>query len=153
MANGVNSGGKFESGNAGGPGNPYNRQISIFRRELFSAISVEDVREIVGTLVASAKKGNLASAKLVLSYAAGEPERIHDDKYVEDEKQSHAPTPPGEMLNMAVRMLNEPDDDMSHKLAHCLLQAIAMKLGWDLRHDASVETVKEFAALMASEME
>lgn len=45
-------------------------QLSL-RQAMFEALDPDSVREIVRTLVAKAKAGDLAAARLVLSYAVG----------------------------------------------------------------------------------
>ena len=67
------SNGTFAAGNAGGPGNPYNRRVAALRSALLAAVSEEDLREIVVTLVQGAKRGDMAALKLLLAYTIGRP--------------------------------------------------------------------------------
>jgi hypothetical protein len=55
------------------PWNPYMRRVAELRRAFMNAISKEDIQAIVARLLADAKKGNQAAAKLVLQYGLGTP--------------------------------------------------------------------------------
>jgi hypothetical protein len=76
-ANGANGGrdnrGRFAAGNRGGPGNPHSRRVGQLRSAILEAISSEDIAEIFVGLSTAAKAGDVAAAKLVLSYSVGEP--------------------------------------------------------------------------------
>ncbi len=65
--------GRFGKGNSGGPGNPFARQVAALRCALLSAVSEQDLDEVARELVRQAKEGNLAAAKLLLSYTLGKP--------------------------------------------------------------------------------
>lgn len=82
MDNYRDSKGKFIKGNPGGMNQKF---ISDRRNLIASYLSDDDVREIVDAQVIKAKRGNLASAKLLLSYAWGKPMEsiaIQDDKSI-----------------------------------------------------------------------
>jgi hypothetical protein len=66
--------GRFAKGNPGGPGNPFSRQLAHMRQVLLECVSEEDLRDIVAQVVQKAKQGDLAAARLVLSYAVGKPQ-------------------------------------------------------------------------------
>ncbi|MBI2603132.1 MAG: hypothetical protein HYW48_08755 [Deltaproteobacteria bacterium] len=72
--------GRFAKGNSGGPGNPHIRRVASFRRTLLSSVSEGDVNEIVAALVKSAKNGNIAAARFVISYVIGSPADIENDR-------------------------------------------------------------------------
>jgi hypothetical protein len=65
--------GRFDKGNAGGPGNPFARQVAALRKALVASVTVEDLEAIALELVRQAKEGNTAAAKLLFSYALGKP--------------------------------------------------------------------------------
>jgi hypothetical protein len=79
--------GRFVKGNAGGPGNPYARRIGELRSILIEELEAEsEVKSGSGTIRASRFRllilrllksaisdGDVAAAKLVLSYALGQP--------------------------------------------------------------------------------
>ncbi len=65
--------GRFDKGNAGGPGNPFARQVAALRVALLSAVTARDVAAVAQELLRQAKEGNLAAAKLLLSYTLGKP--------------------------------------------------------------------------------
>jgi hypothetical protein len=72
-SNGRDTGGRFARGNPGGPGNPHARRVAALRQTVLDTVGIEGITEIVGGLVAAAKAGDVAAAKLVLGYAIGQP--------------------------------------------------------------------------------
>jgi hypothetical protein len=70
---GRDSRGRFTKGNPGGPGNPFARRIAAFRTALCTVVTEKDIQELAYQLLAQAKLGDLASAKLLLAYAIGRP--------------------------------------------------------------------------------
>jgi hypothetical protein len=65
--------GRFAKGNAGGPGNPFARQVAALRRALLAAVTEEDMEVVARRLVAQAVEGDIAAARLLLSYTLGKP--------------------------------------------------------------------------------
>src|SRR5271167_4274963 len=65
--------GHFRKGNRGGPGNPFARQIARLRKVLLEAVSEADLVEVIEMLKRKAKEGDVAAAKLLLSYSIGKP--------------------------------------------------------------------------------
>ncbi len=65
--------GHFRTGNRGGPGNPFARQIARLRQALLNAVSEADLLEIIDMLKRKAKEGDVAAARLLLSYSIGKP--------------------------------------------------------------------------------
>src|SRR5258708_16801755 len=65
--------GRFAKGCQGGPGNPFNRRVGELRRLLVERVSDDDLGAIVDKLVEKAREGDLAAARLVLSYTVGKP--------------------------------------------------------------------------------
>ena len=80
------AGGRFARGNAGGPGNPFARQVAARRKALLDAISPEDVAQMAHKLRDQALAGDTAAAKVLLGYvigkttAAADPDRLDLDE-------------------------------------------------------------------------
>lgn len=68
--------GRFASGNAGGPGNPYVKRAAELRTALYASVTPADLRKIVKRMVQSAKDGDLAASREVLNRLLGKPEPI-----------------------------------------------------------------------------
>ena len=73
-ATGRNSNGQFAKGNRFGPGNPFARQVAGLRKALLDRVTAEDIQAIVEKLLQMAKAGDVAAAKLLLSYTIGKPQ-------------------------------------------------------------------------------
>ncbi len=71
--NGRSPGGQFGLGNRYGKGNPTLKKIGAMRRAVFEAVTAEDLEAIFTKLVALAKTGDLAAARMVVEYACGKP--------------------------------------------------------------------------------
>ena len=65
--------GKFAKGNRGGPGNPFARQTARLRQAALDAVSPEQMSEVFQALHRNAVNGDVAAAKLLLSYTIGKP--------------------------------------------------------------------------------
>src|SRR5947209_18915993 len=63
--------GRFRTGNRGGPGNPFARRVAALRQALYRAVDEKDLETITEALMEKAKAGDVAAAKLVLSYVIG----------------------------------------------------------------------------------
>lgn len=68
--------GRFLPGGPGGPGNPHARRVAELRSALFAAVSADDLRAVVAAMLSQAKRGDVAAAKLILSYTVGKPQEI-----------------------------------------------------------------------------
>jgi hypothetical protein len=65
--------GRFTKGNAGGPGNPFARRTARLHQALCARVTEEDIEAVADQLVARARQGDLAAAKLLLAYVIGKP--------------------------------------------------------------------------------
>jgi hypothetical protein len=71
--NGRGQDGRFAKGNSGGPGNPHARRVARLRSALLNAVKPDDVREVVVTLLASAKAGEVAAIRELFQRLLGPP--------------------------------------------------------------------------------
>jgi hypothetical protein len=65
--------GRFGKGNRGGPGNPFARQVAALRSALLASVTAADIEAVMQGLLRQAKEGNVAAARLLLSYTLGKP--------------------------------------------------------------------------------
>ena len=70
---GRDSGGRFTTGNAGGPGNPYARRVGQLRTALLEAVTDDDIQRTIAAVVAQARDGELAAAKILFDRLLGPP--------------------------------------------------------------------------------
>ena len=78
--------GRFVKGNACGRG--HGRSPNRYRAAVVEAVTEADLRAVVRSMVKAARGGDVAAAKLVLSYTVGKPvevEEIDDGGDVEQE--------------------------------------------------------------------
>jgi len=74
--NGRGEAGRFSKGNPGAHGNPYARSVARLRQALFDSIGPDDLAEVIGALLKSAKEGDVAAAKELLQRLLGPPESV-----------------------------------------------------------------------------
>jgi len=65
--------GRFRRGNSASRGNPLGGQVSKLRAALIEAVSEGDMREVAAGLIKAAKAGDVAAAKVLLTYTLGKP--------------------------------------------------------------------------------
>ena len=65
--------GLFAKGNKGGPGNPQAAKVAAYRKAIWDAVSIQDMQDVIRSMVTSAKAGDVAAAKVVLERCAGQP--------------------------------------------------------------------------------
>ena len=65
--------GRFTTGNRIGKGRPIGSKVDRLRRAMLSAVTPDDIREIISVLVSLAKAGDLTAAKIVLDRVLGSP--------------------------------------------------------------------------------
>jgi len=67
------AGGRFVAGNRAATGNPFARRVARLRSVLLDAVSDDDLQAVARKLVRQAKRGDVAAAKLLLTYLIGRP--------------------------------------------------------------------------------
>jgi hypothetical protein len=67
------SSGRFASGNAFARGNPFGARQARLRTALLEAVSDDDLKAIVQTLIGKAKSGDVAATRLLFDYSVGKP--------------------------------------------------------------------------------
>ena len=81
--------GRFAPGNKLGTGNPFARQVAALRKAFLDGVTAEDIAAIAAALLARAKEGDVAAAKVVLAYTVGKAEATVDpDRLDIDEWQN-----------------------------------------------------------------
>lgn len=63
--------GKFKPGNKLGKGNPFAGRVAKLRAIALDAVTEEDMKEVIATLIRKAKEGDIAAAKLLLDRIIG----------------------------------------------------------------------------------
>ena len=87
--------GKFMAGNPGGPGNPHNRQIAMFKRAILSATTPDEAKSLARKIYDMAMEGNLAAAKIYFTYTVGKPDNpIDPDRVGVHEREVYRDTAP-----------------------------------------------------------
>jgi hypothetical protein len=80
--------GRFTKGNAGGPGNPFARQVALLRASLVHSVTAQEIIRIGDALKQKALSGDVAGIKLFFQYVLGKPEETVDpDRIAVDEWQ------------------------------------------------------------------
>jgi hypothetical protein len=132
--------GRFAKGNAGGPGNPFGRQVAALRGALMSCITNEDIQEVVVALLAQAKKGNVAAARLILTYSVGKPASTVDSDQAEVDECQRIPesvAPPAEIRQ--VQLANTPAQAAFQAIGDGLADLLAAAGGDSAGATAAVE--------------
>ena len=75
--------GRFATGNKGGPGNPFARQIAALRQTLLNRATTKDFEEIADELIKKAKTGDVAAIKLLFQYTMGKPAPSPDPDHLD----------------------------------------------------------------------
>lgn len=75
-SNGRGEGGRFGNGNRFGKGNPHAKRVARLRSALLKSVSAGDLREVVMSLLAEAKSGDVAAARELFQRLLGPPEAL-----------------------------------------------------------------------------
>lgn len=109
------AGGRFGTGNPGGPGSPFARRVSRLRSLIVEEMADDDLQAIVRKMIADAKDGDKAAAKLLLSYAIGKPA---DPVCQPDHVEAHELDAEAAKRDAERRRLIASPSDMDHLLAN-----------------------------------
>jgi hypothetical protein len=82
--------GRFKSGNRGGPGNPFARQVAALRQAILERLTPQDIQDIVSSLINLAKEGNFQAAKLLFAYGIGKPQPAPEPDRMDADEQDVA---------------------------------------------------------------
>jgi hypothetical protein len=93
--------------NGGGPGNPFARQVAELRRAALAATTPEKIAAVIGQLEAKALQGDVAAAKLYLSYTLGRPAATVDPDSVHVQEALLLQKEVG-LLEMVTRSMMKP---------------------------------------------
>lgn len=116
--------GRFARGNAGGPGNPFARQVGKLRKVLLQCVSEEDMANIAGVLVTLAKGGDLQAIKLLFQYTLGKPaEAFNPDRLDVDEAERFEET--ATMQKGLAQSALAPDPEFALEMVRALRPALA----------------------------
>jgi hypothetical protein len=66
-----NSSGRFTAGNPGGPGNPWAKQTAELRALIRSAVTDQDMQEVMAAIVRKAKAGDVVAGRELLDRLVG----------------------------------------------------------------------------------
>ena len=69
--NGRDNRGRFTEGNPGGPGNPQAKRVGELRFALLGAVTEDDVREVIASVVQKAKDGDMVAARVLFDRVLG----------------------------------------------------------------------------------
>ena len=70
-SNGRDANARFTTGNSGGPGNPHAKQVAVMRAALLSAVTPEDLHDVIRVLIEKALSGNVSAIKELLDRLYG----------------------------------------------------------------------------------
>jgi hypothetical protein len=118
-ANGRDQRGRFAKGNSGGPGNPFARRTAMLRRVLSTAVTEKDIAAIAKRLLEQAKAGDVAAARLLLSYAIGQPTEAVDPDTLDQQEWAifrQVPVPAPEVE----RLIHDVPVDFACEMARAL---------------------------------
>jgi hypothetical protein len=127
--------GRFAKGNSGGPGNPYARLVAALRKAAIEAVTPEDIRDIINALKEKAKTGDLAAAKLLLSYTLGKPAAAAPDP---DRLDRH------ELQTIAGNHLDSPQEVLD------IIKGVPLDLVMEILH-AMLPSMREDQQKMAAQ--
>ena len=71
-----NEQGRFIKGNRAGKGRPIGSRVDALRRALIEAVTADDIRAIIMTVIVQARNGDLNAAKLVFNQVLGNPAQM-----------------------------------------------------------------------------
>ena len=78
--------GKFAPGNKGGPGNPFARQTARLRQVMLDATTPERMKNVADLLYDLTMQGNMAAAKLLLTFTIGKPKPAQEPDLLDEDE-------------------------------------------------------------------
>jgi hypothetical protein len=136
--NGRDSRGRFTIGNLGGPGNPFARRTAQLRKVLVETARDEDIKDVAAALLFQAKAGDVAAAKVWLSYVVGKPaETVNPDALDRDEWQAFLDNTiePAELQRLRTSMPADLAAPLARYVVPCVAETCRQHLGGLLRAD------------------
>ncbi|HEV3445402.1 MAG TPA: hypothetical protein VG099_12215 [Gemmataceae bacterium] len=129
--NGRDTHGKFAKGNAGGPGNPFARQVGRLRKVLLDCVTEEDMAAIGVKLIELARDDNVQAIKLLFSYTLGKPApAVQPDQLDAEEWDLFKET--ADMAKELPEMVVTPDASFPLTVARAARGGVASDLGKQL---------------------
>ena len=105
--NGRSASGRFTIGNAHARGNPHASVVARFRSTLLANISTDDFADVITTLVAAAKSGDMNAVKILLDRTLGRITGLHDTPTVAIVDVDATPESIGERRTRLRQMLED----------------------------------------------
>ena len=100
--------GKFAAGNKGGPGNPFARQSAALRQAVVAFLTPERMEALLLAVLEKAVKGDMAAARLLLTYGLGKPGPAPDPDRLDAHEWAGFKETAGMMQEMP-QMVQAPD--------------------------------------------
>jgi hypothetical protein len=127
------SNGRFAPGNRAGTGNPFARQVASLRQALLDSVTEADLAEVAQALLARAKQGDVAAAKLLLSYLIGKPEPAPDPDKLDHREWQHYQEE-SELHKQLPKVVAGSDLGLSLELARTMRPIMASVAGGKVQH-------------------
>jgi hypothetical protein len=132
-SNGHDQEGRFAEGNRCAVGNPFARRLAAHRSRLLDAVSDDDVRAVVAVMLENAKAGDVAAARLILTYVVGKPTPVADPDAV-DLDEFRLFRQPAEATAILTYAASALPPDMAVRLVHAFRPHLA-NVTLDALHD------------------
>jgi hypothetical protein len=124
--------GRFTTGDRGGPGNPFARQVALLRQVLLQCVTADDMTAIAHKLIELAKVGNVQAIKLLFSYTLGKPaEAVQPDQLDIEEWELHKQT--AAMMLELPQVVAAPEPSLPLAIARAARPVVAQEVTQQLR--------------------
>ena len=104
---GRDSNGRFAKGNAGGPGNPYTREVAALKKMMLQRMDAGKLAALVDQMYLAAMNGNVPAARLIFSYTLGKPTDVDPDRV--DIEEWNLMKEEAAMTKEMPEMINKPE--------------------------------------------
>jgi hypothetical protein len=136
-SNGRDHKGRFARGNAGGPGNPFARQVGRLRKALLDCLTEEAMVEIGRKLIELAREGDVQAIRLLFSYTLGKPaEAVSPDRLDLDEWECLGQA--AQIQRELPGMMTIPDPELPLEMVRAVRPAVARDMA-RMMHEVSKE--------------